>query len=55
MERYVLIDGKVPFREARSIELNRIWCDYFDHQSYFFNGKNILIKNLLLMVEPKEI
>ena len=42
MERYVLIDGKVPFREARSIELNRTWCDYFDNQSYFSNDEQFV-------------
>ncbi|MBP5231060.1 MAG: extracellular solute-binding protein, partial [Clostridia bacterium] len=35
MERYVLIDGKVPYREARSVEFNRIWCDYYENKSYF--------------------
>ena len=27
MERYILVDGKVPYSEARSVELNRVWCD----------------------------
>lgn len=27
IERYVLIDGKVPYSEARSVELARIWND----------------------------
>lgn len=29
IERYVLIDGKVPYSEARSIELSRVWNDLY--------------------------
>lgn len=29
IERYVLIDGKVPYSEARSVELARIWNDLY--------------------------
>ena len=42
IERYVLIDGKVPYREARSIELNRIWCDYFENKSYFSDSEDYM-------------
>ena len=30
IERYILIDGKVPYSEARSIELSRIWNDLYE-------------------------
>ncbi len=29
MERYVLIDGKAPYSEARSVELSRVWSDLY--------------------------
>lgn len=42
IERYLLIDGKVPYSEARSIELNRTWCDYFDNGDYYSNDDKFL-------------
>lgn len=30
IERIVLIDGKVPFKESRSITLTRSWCDVYN-------------------------
>lgn len=32
MERYILVDGKVPYSEARSVELNRVWCDRYEFE-----------------------
>lgn len=29
-ERYILIDGSVPFKEARSIEFEKIWTDVYN-------------------------
>lgn len=30
MERYVMIDGTVPYSEARSVEFSRIWADLYE-------------------------
>ncbi len=30
IERYILIDGKVPYSEARSVELPRVWNDFYE-------------------------
>ena len=38
-ERYVLIDGVVPYKEARSVEFDKVWADVY----YVLdeNGKNV--------------
>ncbi len=30
-ERYVLVDGKVPYKEARSIKFERVWADAYTY------------------------
>ncbi|PKM63286.1 MAG: hypothetical protein CVU97_00895 [Firmicutes bacterium HGW-Firmicutes-21] len=43
IERMVLIDNKVPFKEARSIVLTKEWADEYTHVDK--NGKPILDEN----------
>lgn len=33
MERYILIDGAVPYTEARAVEFARIWCDFYEFEN----------------------
>ena len=33
IERYVLIDGKVPYTEARSVEFSRVWNDLYTFEN----------------------
>ncbi len=33
IERYILIDGKVPYSEARSVELPRVWNDFYEFKN----------------------
>lgn len=39
IERYILIDGKVPYSEARSIELARVWNDLYEFTNE--NGETV--------------
>ncbi len=39
-ERYILIDGAVPYKEARSIEFDKIWADVYTRIDE--NGKTLL-------------
>lgn len=42
-ERYVLIDGKVPYKEARSIKFERIWADaytYLDENGFSIRNED---------------
>lgn len=42
-ERYVLIDGSVPFKEARSVEFEKVWAD--SYTVIDANGKYVLDEN----------
>lgn len=39
IERYILIDGKVPYREARSVALSRVWNDIYEYENE--NGETV--------------
>ena len=39
-ERYVLIDGAVPYKEARSVEFEKVWADVYN--VFDENGKPVL-------------
>ena len=54
-ERYVLIDGVVPYKEARSVEFEKIWADVYNVLDE--NGKAVLnedgTKKTYLSVDEK--
>ena len=56
-ERYILIDGVVPYKEARSVEFGKVWADVY----YVLdeNGKNVFnadgTKQTYLSVDDKFI
>ena len=42
-ERYVLVDGKVPYKEARSVKFEKIWADaytYLDDNGYSIRNED---------------
>ncbi len=56
-ERYILIDGTVPYKEARSVEFEKIWADVYnvldENGKYVYNADGT--KQTYLSVDDKFI